>query len=357
MKLSRKESELLERVIGRWREEGVVDEPTAQRLEESYETITFDWHKLARYSLLVAVLCVVVAVLSLAADTELMAWFGVLFERIFNAPAYAKAATFTTVAALLVTGSDFLRRREPDSRLNAELLLVLGLIASAIALIFLYQALGSVDDHIPLLFLGGSLIYALLGFWYHSELTWLAALLALSGWFGTQTGLESGWQGYFMGMNLPLRYALFGLVLGLSGAAVARFRPSDSVHSQHLTRYTVIYGTLLFFTALWIVTIFGNYASPELWFESDPTEMLLWVTLHALASGVAIWYGLSQGDETIRVIGLLFLLLNIYTRYVEYLWDSIHKALFFAILAVSFWILGSQAEKVWQVGRDTVSDR
>lgn len=31
--------------------------------------------------------------------------------------------------------------------------------------------------------------------------------------------------------------------------------------------------------------------------------------------------------------------------------DNIHKAIFFASLAVSFWLLGSRAEKIWHPGR------
>jgi len=33
----------------------------------------------------------------------------------------------------------------------------------------------------------------------------------------------------------------------------------------------------------------------------------------------------------------------------EYFWDATHKAIFFSILAVSFWLIGSKAEKIWNL--------
>ena len=49
--------------------------------------------------------------------------------------------------------------------------------------------------------------------------------------------------------------------------------------------------------------------------------------------------------------GLIFLFINLYTRFFEYFWDSTHKAAFFAVLAVSFWFFGSRAETIWHFGK------
>ncbi|PYM49677.1 MAG: hypothetical protein DME14_08055 [Candidatus Rokuibacteriota bacterium] len=43
-----------------------------------------------------------------------------------------------------------------------------------------------------------------------------------------------------------------------------------------------------------------------------------------------------------------------YTRFFEYFWDSLHKAVFFAVLAVSFWYLGRKAEAIWHIGQHDV---
>ncbi|MCH5688495.1 hypothetical protein LWM68_32070 [Niabella sp. W65] len=51
-------------------------------------------------------------------------------------------------------------------------------------------------------------------------------------------------------------------------------------------------------------------------------------------------------DETLRDIVIIFFLLNIYTRYFEYFWDHTNKGLFFALLALSFWLIGKKAEQL-----------
>jgi hypothetical protein len=38
-------------------------------------------------------------------------------------------------------------------------------------------------------------------------------------------------------------------------------------------------------------------------------------------------------------------------RFFEYFWDTLHKAIFFAALALSFWLLGTKAEKIWHLRR------
>jgi len=42
-------------------------------------------------------------------------------------------------------------------------------------------------------------------------------------------------------------------------------------------------------------------------------------------------------------------LINLYSRYFEYLWDITDKTIFFSILALSFWMIGRKAEKIWNV--------
>lgn len=60
-------------------------------------------------------------------------------------------------------------------------------------------------------------------------------------------------------------------------------------------------------------------------------------------------YGLKGKDALAREFGITFLLINIYTRYVEYLWDITDKAVFFGVLAISFWLIGRKAEKIWNL--------
>ena len=85
------------------------------------------------------------------------------------------------------------------------------------------------------------------------------------------------------------------------------------------------------------------------WSEVSQFRFIYWALLLALAAGLAIWYGLRYQDRIARDLGIIFLLLNIYTRYFEYFWDSLHKVVFFSILALSFWLLGRKAENIWSL--------
>jgi hypothetical protein len=60
---------------------------------------------------------------------------------------------------------------------------------------------------------------------------------------------------------------------------------------------------------------------------------------------------LKYDNGITKGFGLTFLFINLYTRFFELFWNSIHKAIFFALLGISFWYLGAKAEKIWNLGR------
>jgi hypothetical protein len=97
------------------------------------------------------------------------------------------------------------------------------------------------------------------------------------------------------------------------------------------------------------LSIFGNYGDMDSWYHVKQIELFHWGILFAGVAILAIWYGLKQDDYTSRSFGITFLFINLYTKFFEYFWDSVHKAVFFLILAVSFWFLGQKAEKIWNL--------
>ena len=86
-------------------------------------------------------------------------------------------------------------------------------------------------------------------------------------------------------------------------------------------------------------------------------ELFHWSLLFGLAACGAIYHGLRYDNAITKGFGITFLFINLYTRYFELFWNTLHKAIFFAVLGVSFWYLGSRAERIWNVGhaRDAVS--
>jgi len=266
-----------------------------------------------------------------------------------------KCASFAVVSGLIFRYGLFLRKKHPHRLYSNESVFFLGVLALAAAVFFLGVAIDTGTGHYSVLFLIASVLYALLGLWFPAALVWVFGLLSMGAWMGTETGYVSGYGMYFLGMNYPLRFVVFGGVLTLLGI-VGQHTSRELVGSTFKARLlsmspqTKVIGLLNLFIALWIMSIFGNYGDMMQWHRVRQYELFHWSVLFGAASIAAIWYGLKRDDGALRGFGLTFLFINLYTRFFEYFWDSIHKAAFFAVLAASFWYIGSRAEAIWHFG-------
>ena len=166
----------------------------------------------------------------------------------------------------------------------------------------------------------------------------------MGGWFGAEHGYVSGWGSYYLGMSYPLRFVLIGAIL-VGGS----FALKPHVRLSGFYKPTYILGLLYLFIALWILPIFRNYGAMSSWYDMKQIELFHWSILFGLVAVAAIYYGLKQDDYTSRSFGITFLFLNLYTRFFEYFWDGTHKAIFFLIIGVSFWLIGRRAEAIWNL--------
>ena len=343
--LPRKQHGIVTQVVDRWLDAGVIDAQASAKLKNSLAIATFDWQKTARYAFIIAVICFVIAVSAVVADRMLMA----LLERLFSAPALAKCAVFAALAAGIFWGALSIRRRHPHRVYSTEAIFFIGVLALAVSVYFLGVAVGRGSDHYAPLFLLASVLYALLGLWFPSALVWVFALVSLGAWMGTETGYMAGYGAYFLGMNYPLRFVIFGAALTLLG--VAGQHASSQGRLLAMSPQTKVMGLLYLFIALWIMSIFGNYGDMRAWHGVRQYQFLPWALAFGAVAVAAIWYGLKRDDGVLRGFGLTFLFINLYTRFFEYFWDSMHKAIFFAVLALSFWFIGSRAERIWHFGQ------
>ena len=338
--LPKKQHRIVADTIERWQALGTIDPATAGRLNASLEVQHFDWQKTARYSFIVAIICIVIAAGAIVADRVLMS----LLARFFNAPAALKCAVFALLAAGMFWAGLKVRDRNPHRFYTSEAIFFLGVLALAAAVAFLGVALDTGSGHYSILFGIAAGLYLVLGFLFPSKLVWVFGLLALGSWMGTETGYLSGRGAYFLGMNYPLRFVIFGGLMVFAGVM------GESRHLR-LSTQTKVMGLLYLFIALWIMSIFGNLDDIERWHRASRFELLHWSVAFALVAVAAIVYGLRHDDGILRGFGLTFLFINLYTKYFEWFWDSMHKAIFFAVLALSFWYVGSRAEKIWHLGR------
>ncbi|MYL82177.1 DUF2157 domain-containing protein [Desulfovibrio aerotolerans] len=341
MQVSKREAKFLRRAIVEWQHTQRLDPETAQRLTDDIAVIPFDWKALGKYSFLLSIICIIIALVAVISDDYLRELLHVLF----NAPPLAKCAGMAATAGAIFTFGLRRRGKYPDKSFSNEAIFFLGVLAVAGAVYQLGLALGKDSGHFSLLILLSCLIYGVLGYFFRSGLIWLFALLSLGGWLGAETGYASGWGAYYLGMNYPLRFTLFGGLLTAAGLALQsqeKLRPF-----QHTT---LVMGLLYLFIALWILSIFGNHGDEETWARVKQIELFHWSLLFALAAGWAIYYGLRHDNTTVKGFGLTFLFLNCYTRFFEFFWDSTNKVIFFVLLSVSFWGLGHVAEKLWRLG-------
>ena len=341
MRVSRKEGRLIQRAIDRWQADGMLSAAQARELNSSVQIHVLDWRRVARYALWVSIACTLIAITAALADE----WLMTLLERVFSASPWVKCATFAVIAGVLYNAGLRRRRRLPGRTFTNEAIFFFGVVATAAAIGFLGEAISTGSDHFSLLLLLAAILYGLLGLWFPSTLVWVFSLISLGSWFGAETGYLSGWGAYYLGMNLPLRFVFFGMVLLVVGSWLfTRWRGYRAFLGP-----TKAIGLLYLFVALWIMSIFGNYGDIESWERAGHLELLHWSVLFGLAAVASIYHGLRYDDGITRGFGLTFLFINLYTRFFEYFWDDTHKALFFGILAVSFWYLGSRAEKIWQL--------
>lgn len=341
LNLDRNEAEFLEQTIDFWQKEGKLDGVTAQNLKDSYDVKGFDWKKLAQYSFWIALICGIVAITSLIVDDNVINYL----KKLYDTPDIVISVISSVLASFLFYRGQQLEKKYPQKVFSNEAVIFLGVLFTASCIAYLGKTFDNGSGHFSILFLFSVFIYGALAWKFKSKLIWGFALISLGSWFGTETGYQTDWSHYFLGMNYPLRFVFFGLILVLAAFLMRKYEKLAIFKSL-----TYVVGMLYLFISLWLLSIFGNFATLEDWLKIKQIHLIVYGLISAaVAIGFTI-YGLKTKDEIAREFGITFLIINIYTRYFEYLWDITDKTIFFAILAISFWLIGRKAEKIWNVG-------
>jgi hypothetical protein len=206
MNVTRKQQRVIQRALDEWQAAGALSHAESQRLAATLRVSAFDWQRLSRYAFWTALACLLIALGSLFADSELIAWL----TDLFSDSALARIALPAAVALVCYLWGFRRQRRASRWHYSTEAILFVGVVFTALALWQLGVRLDDGSGHIAPLFLAGCAIYGAIGLAARSGLVWLFFLLALGNWFGAQTGYVSGWGAYWLGMNYPVRFVLFG---------------------------------------------------------------------------------------------------------------------------------------------------
>jgi hypothetical protein len=296
--------------------------------------------RLAKYSFWIALICGGASFAFLIVNDAVVNWL----KHLYYTPDVVISIGSGIIAALFFY---FGRRRErlmPEKIFSNEAIVFTGILFTACCIAYLGKTFDNGSGNFPLLFLISVFVYGFLAWRMQSRLIWLFALVSLGSWFGTATGYQTHWADYFLGMNYPLRFVLFGAIL-----VIATHVLRDRKWFGYFWEHTYVVGLLYLFLSLWLLSIFGNYGNIDNWMHIHQISLFYWGLISAAVTGGFLFYGLKTNDAIAREFGITFLIILIYTKYFEYFWDHTNKTVFFAILAGSFWLIGRKAEKIWNL--------
>lgn len=304
--------------------------------------MAFDWQRAASYMLAVALCSIFVGVAALTRAK----WVVDLMIYLFGGSPMVRCVFFALLALLFYLWGERRLRKFPEKLFTNEALLFLGVLSTAASIAWLGRAIDDGSGHFSLLLGLAALLYGIIALALNSVLVWIFALFSLAGWLGAETGYLSGWGAYWLGLNYPARFTLYGAALTLASSQMRRWRPCASFR-----RSTLSVGLLFLFVSLWLMSIFGNYGNIDIWYKARQAELFHWSLIFAAAAALSLWLGIKGDDSMLRGYGLTFLGINIYTRFFETFWNSMDKGIFFIILGGSLWLLGSKAERIWNMKR------
>jgi hypothetical protein len=130
-------------------------------------------------------------------------------------------------------------------------------------------------------------------------------------WFGGETGY--GWGMYWLGMNYPMRFSVAGTI----ALGVAWLHAVFGGRFQAFARVYAHFGALVLNLSLWMMSLFGDFADYEIrWHEES--QRLAFTGLWAAVSIASIFAGARTGVGLLRSYGLVFLIINVYTFYFQF---------------------------------------
>jgi MFS family permease len=339
MQLNKNQKSLINKVIEGWENADLIDVDTANKLK-AFDTVQeMDWAKLSKYSFWLAIASIIIAIGTLFADK----WIISLITYIFEAPKIVLSILFAILSAVTFFLGWKFEKKNPQKSFSITFIQLLGAVFLSFSFIYLLQIFDKNQFEITSILALSTLSYALLGYQFRSIPLWVLALFSLVACYISFTDEWTRSGNYFLGMNFPLRITVLAALLYAATFFLKRIKVlQDFVPSSQL------FSLLLLFFFLWILSISGNVPNVDHWEKTQQFSRIFWGIFAMAICLFAIYRGFTMQNIKLQLIGFLFFLLNMYTRYFEYFWNSLHKALFFAILGVSFWFIGTKAEKYWR---------
>lgn len=332
LEVNKKQAKFLEKAFEEWQADNLLSEEQVEQLQNNILLQTFDWQKLAKYCFVLAILCVAGAILSMLSDNYLLE---LLFEIIGSE--WGAVITSSFIAAGFIYWGGRQTRRTDNRKLSSEALLAVGGIFIGVAIAFFGNAISTGSGHFSLLLLLAAFVYAPLAVYYCSIALWVCLLFSSTVWFGSELGYWAGFADTVLGLSYFTWYLVWGGVL----VGIAQLLEKQE-RLEEFAPFTYTWGLLILFFNLWLLSFNFLYWDDEHYWMS-----WVWTLVLTLASFASLIWGIRKEDVALKAFGLGFFLLNIYTKYVQYFWEELHSTIFFLLLALSFWLIGTRAEDIW----------
>lgn len=338
MKVNKKEEAILHKAIEDWQKADMIDEPTAEKLRESVTTQKTEYDALSIYAFVAAISCGILAFGALVLDEKWIERMRAFFE----VSQLIIGALFAGLSVFLFWVSKRRVRKFPESGLANESFNILLSLSIGVAATYFGKGLGANFQWYGLIILFVAGAYALTAYHLRSKLLWMCFLLAIVVCWAVQTysWSDDAEHDFFLGMNYPLRMTVLGIVMVVGAWLLRRSMPFDFFHNitWHFSwMYLLLSGLIL--------SISGNM-DYEVWVAIKQGRLIAWAIAYTILIVILIVFAFRTKDDLLRDVFVIFFLLNLYTRFFEYFWDRTNKGLFFAILALSFWLIGRKAEKL-----------
>ena len=337
MQLNKEKAEFLLKTIDEWQSQQLLSDEQALKLKQNITIRKFDWKQVTVYAFIIAVACAVLSVIVLLADKPLRA----LIEKFTQITDVGISGILTVFTGLIFWYTKRRFEKHPNTPFSNSSFLLFGAFLSLATISYWAKTLQVFQHNYAFIFLISAVVYCLMAIYFKSQTIWVLCILMLAMAFGTFTGNS---EELYLGMNFPMQYIPFSVALLSFMMYIKKSKQLNSFYKIHY-----VTGLLIFYLALWLVTIFGNYSSYERWQEVRQLQFLVWDGVLFAVAAAGMYLGLKRNDFVLGNISLVFFILNLVTRYFEYFWEPLHKSVFFMILAFIFWFIGSRAEKLWNL--------
>lgn len=338
MRVNKKEARLLEDAIEQWQKDNLLEAQKAEQLKSSISSYRSEFDSLAFYASIAAVSCALLAFGALVLDEK---WIERL-RKLFEFSEIIIALIFSALSILIIWIAKRSVRKFPYAFLANESFTILIALTIGVSIAYFARSFNANYLTYGLGIFITAIMYGMAALYLRSKLLWSCMLLALITSWATQTYAWSSDvnHSYFLGMNYPLRMAVFGVLMVLSSSLLNFHKLFQKFYN--LTWYA---SWIFFLISALFLSASGNW-SYDVWAAIKQGKLFLWAIAYTILLVALLIYSVKRRDDTLRDIAIVFFLLNIYTRYFEYFWDRTNKGLFFALLALSFWLIGKKAEQI-----------